>query len=137
MNILDTRNLQELTEELEEMKSEYALNQAETEKPQSWGEVAEDNAAAEAEFDATPYGEELAALESLRDEIGREWAYGVQLIDKDDFEAYAQELAEETGAIDRNAGWPLRHIDWEAAARELEGDYTSVEFLGTSYLFRA
>lgn len=39
-------------------------------------------------------------------------------------------------AIDRNASWPANHIDWEAAANELEQDYTEVDFNGEVYLYR-
>jgi hypothetical protein len=59
------------------------------------------------------------------------------MIAEQDFEAYAQELAEDIGAIDRNANWPLNHIDWEAAANELKQDYMSVEFDGETYLVRS
>lgn len=36
---------------------------------------------------------------------------------------FAQNLAEDIGAIDEDAAWPNNCIDWERAARELEGDY--------------
>jgi antirestriction protein len=50
--------------------------------------------------------------------------------------AYAQDFAEDIGAIDRNAGWPLGCIDWEAAADELKSDYSSIEFDGVTYWVR-
>lgn len=43
------------------------------------------------------------------------------------FETYAQELAEDIGAVDSDAGWPGRHIDWTAAARELAYDYSTFD----------
>jgi hypothetical protein len=54
-----------------------------------------------------------------------------------DFAAYAQELAEEIGAIDPDAKWPVYCIDWERAARELKMDYTSVQVNSTTYYFRS
>ena len=39
-------------------------------------------------------------------------------------EEFAQEMAEEIGAIDEKAGWPNNCIDWERAARELMYDYS-------------
>ena len=43
-------------------------------------------------------------------------------------EEFAQEIAEETGALDsdavKSAMWPLYCIDWEFAARELMMDYS-------------
>jgi len=41
----------------------------------------------------------------------------------DSAEEYAQEFAEDTGDIDRNATWPHTCIDWEVATRELMWDY--------------
>jgi hypothetical protein len=58
------------------------------------------------------------------------------LIPEDDFEDYARELAEDIGAIDPDASWPLNCIDWAEAARMLAQDYTNVSFDGTDYLIR-
>ena len=35
-------------------------------------------------------------------------------------------MAEDLGAIDPNAGWPLYCIDWDQAARDLRMDYTEI-----------
>jgi antirestriction protein len=59
------------------------------------------------------------------------------MIPADDFTDYARELAEDIGAIDRDAKWPVYCIDWEWAARELKMDYTSVEVNGIKYYFRS
>ena len=61
---------------------------------------------------------------------------GIFLIAEDAFEDYAQELAEDIGAIPDEASWPLYCIDWERAARELSQDYAGVDFDGTTYYFR-
>jgi len=53
------------------------------------------------------------------------------------FEEYAEQLADDIGAIDRDAGWPVCHIDWKAAAEALAQDYTEVTFGGNTYLWRA
>ena len=42
-------------------------------------------------------------------------------------EEFAQELAEELGAIDHDATWPMNCIDWKKAARELMYDYVEEE----------
>lgn len=97
-----------------------------------------------ASVDACPscYGdaeEELKALKDLQDEAegyAGDWRYGAALIRDTYFTEYAEQLAEDIGAIDRNATWPLSHIDWEAAADELKTDYTSVSFGGTDYWIR-
>ena len=77
------------------------------------------------------------AIRELADEVGSEWSYGVTLIPEADFEDYARELAEDVGAIDREAAWPACHIDWEAAAESLQMDYTRATFDGTDYLYRS
>lgn len=65
-----------------------------------------------------------------------DWEYGETFISDDYFEDYARELAEDIGAIDPNASWPLNHIDWEAAADGLKMDYTSFEYEGMTYWAR-
>jgi hypothetical protein len=64
-----------------------------------------------------------------------EW-YPVTLIDDVYFEDYARELAEDIGAIDKDASWPNTYIDWEAAATALRQDYTSTEIEGRTYWYR-
>lgn len=81
---------------------------------------------------------ELAELRELRDEIaGDAWGDETMIAVGDAFEDYARELAEDIGAIDRNADWPCYCIDWERAARDLAVDYAEVEFCGRDYYVRA
>lgn len=63
--------------------------------------------------------------------------HGESLIRDSYFEEYAEQLADDIGAIDRNAKWPVNCIDWEKAARELQYDYTEVDFDGEAYWIRA
>jgi antirestriction protein len=84
--------------------------------------------------------EELDALVDLQDQCEgycSDWRSGAVLIRETYFEDYAQQFAEDIGAIDSEARWPNNCIDWEAAARELRMDYTSVEFDGITYLLRS
>ena len=85
--------------------------------------------------------DELKQLESLRDEIGESRGKindeGGPFIHENDFKEYAQELAEDIGAIPRDAAWPCRCIDWEAAADELRADYSEVTRNGETYLYRS
>lgn len=83
--------------------------------------------------------ERLAALEELADEIGEDTLRnGETMIPESDFTEYAQELAEDiVPDFDRrSSNWPFSHIDWDAAARELAYDYSSVVFDGTFYYVR-
>lgn len=83
--------------------------------------------------------DELAALKALADEASSyaaDWEHGETLIRDSYFETYAQELAEDIGAIKADATWPNNCIDWEQAARELRMDYSAVEFDGVTYWTR-
>lgn|SRR3990167_11094124 len=53
------------------------------------------------------------------------------------FKDYAQQLANDIGAVNDDLEWPLACIDWEHAVRELQHDYTQFEVNGTKYWFRA
>ena len=64
-----------------------------------------------------------------------EW-YPLTAIRDSYFKDYAQELAEDIGAIPAGLGWPCTCIDWDQAARELQMDYTAVEFDGITYWVR-
>ncbi len=82
--------------------------------------------------------EELGHLQALAEEGSGspDWEYGETLINADYFVDYAQELAEDIGAVNRNLKWPLNHVDWDAAAEELKQDYSEISFDGTTYLIR-
>jgi hypothetical protein len=82
---------------------------------------------------------ELAALVELAqqgEDAAADWLHGETLIRDSYFVEYAQQLAEDIGAIESEARWPAYCIDWEYAARELQMDYTPVEFDGVTYWVR-
>jgi hypothetical protein len=82
---------------------------------------------------------ELGALLELQEEAEgySDWKDGATLIRDSYFEQYAEEFAEDIGAIDPDTStWPSNHIDWEAAANELKGEYTGVTFDGVEYWVR-
>ena len=84
--------------------------------------------------------DELKALKDLAEQCegySPDWKYGAALIHDDYFLEYAQELAEDIGAIDPNATWPTYHIDWEAAADALKMDYIRIQFGDNDYWIRA
>jgi len=81
--------------------------------------------------------DELETLQKLAEEAASaNWEYGEVLIRETYFEEYAQELAEDIGAINRDSNWPNNCIDWKQAARELQMDYTPVDFDGIDYFIR-
>jgi len=91
----------------------------------------------EADEDADEDALELAqSIRELADEGIEDWQYGAAFIREDYFTEYAQQLAEDIGAVDSNAAWPLSYIAWEAAAEALTQDYTTVSFQGSTYYVR-
>lgn len=141
-NTDDTIDIRDVIARIEELRNERAdlqetLNTCDDGEPTLRANVAckewdEENA------------EELRTLEALLEECkgngGDEqyegdW-YPVTLIRDSYFEDYAQELADDIGAIPKNVAWPCTCIDWEKAARELRMDYTTVDFDGVDYYTR-
>ena len=82
---------------------------------------------------------ELAALKNLAEQAEGygAWNYGETLIRDTYFKQYAQELADDIGAIPSGLSWPCTCIDWDRAVRELKHDYMSVDFDGVEYWMRA
>jgi hypothetical protein len=87
---------------------------------------------------------ELTMLRTLLEELDgmggdEQWRgdwYPVTLIRDSYFQTYAQELAEDTGAVDSQAAWPHSCIDWKHAARELQYDYSGVSVNNVTYWTR-
>ncbi len=121
----------------DELKGEDRIDsrdiiEAQSELHDEWNDIRDEGH----DVEATDDERELAEFDG-ENEIGGDWSYGVALIRKDTFQDYAQELAEDIGAIPDDVSWPMTCIDWEQAARELAMDYTSVRFLGYDYMVRA
>jgi hypothetical protein len=66
-----------------------------------------------------------------------DWIHGETLIAESYFKTYAQDLAEDIGAIDSDASWPNTCIDWDQAVSDLLMDYTAIEFDDNTYYARA
>lgn len=141
-NILDSRDLDEelhtLLEQFESWKSDLTDEQIRKLAEEVGCEVIDlTDEDFRLEWDYAD-GERIAAIQNLKDEVdSREWDSGISFIRDDYFVEYAKELADDIGAIDRNATWPLNHINWELAAEDLKWDYSSVEFGGETYWYRA
>ncbi len=150
MTTIDTRDLYKRKCELEDLRDALEeangnLSDHRKEEPEEdeggleeWETELEEfeAAVASAEDDFGPdEKKELEELENVESEVS-EFRHGETLIHVDDFEDYARDLAEDTGAIPDGAGWPLNCIDWEQAAKELAHDYSEIEFEGASYYFR-
>jgi hypothetical protein len=81
---------------------------------------------------------ELAVLQALQDEAegySEDWRHGATLVRDSYFTRYAQELCEDCGDIPRDLPSYIE-IDWDATARNIQQDYTSVDFDGVTYWVR-
>jgi hypothetical protein len=114
-DILDSRDLEYLLAELE------CLRESEGEPV----ELCED------------HRDLLSALGELKAETEDEgWEHGIAFIRDSYFVTYAEDYADSIGAIDSSASWPLSHIDWNAAARELQMDYSCTTIGGVTYWYQ-
>ena len=94
------------------------------------------------EYLETPEGE-LATLRSILSELAgnggdEEWRgdwYPVTLIDFACFVPYVRELLEDCGDIPANLPHYV-HIDWEATARDVGMDYSTITIEGRDYVYR-
>jgi len=129
-DVLDSRDIIARIEELEAERDDFGQGDTESGTEafaRLWAEENPDDA------------EELRILTALAEEAEQyapDWKYGEVLIRDSYFEEYAEQLADDIGAIDRNASWPLSCIDWKEAARQLQQDYTAVDFDGATYWVR-
>ena len=106
-----------------------------------------EDAVSQDDIDALVRSDDATELVALRELLGELRGYGgdeqwrgdwypVTMIRDSYFKRYAMELADELGAVPADAGWPCTCIDWDQAARELQWDYSSVEFDGVTYWYR-
>jgi uncharacterized protein (UPF0335 family) len=131
--VIDSRDVIARIEELENEQSDLVQ--------QLWdGEITEADMIA---FDKDK-GRELDALRELAAEAesSPDWIHGEQLIRASYFVQYITELIDDCYDLPKeltSGDWPYRHItiDFEAAAKEAEQDYNSVDFDGVEYLIRA
>ena len=82
--------------------------------------------------------ESLATLlQEVENAAGEEARYGVTIIADSYFTMYAQQLADDLGAVPSDAGWPTAYIDWEAAAAALQVDYANIDWESHEWWVRA
>jgi uncharacterized protein with von Willebrand factor type A (vWA) domain len=126
-NVIDSR---ELLEELRDLLDDPRYDYNDEPDTDVLAELSEDDQ------------ERVEALREVLNDLPEETtdnsrsSWGCTLIHEDYFEEHARELAEELGAIDPDASWPLNCIDWEYAAEQLKHDYTIVEFDGDTFYVR-
>lgn len=130
---IDSRDLlNEIRDLLEDPRYDYTDDpSSDAETWPAWAELSDDDR------------ERISAVRAVLNELpestvdsphGNSW--GCTLVPADEFEDYARELAEDTGAISGDESWPLSCIDWAKAADMLHQDYTEIELDGTTYYAR-
>jgi hypothetical protein len=137
-DILDSRDVVERFEELEsDLRQTYILSLEEGED----GEPIEDPP-----FDdwveANTADPDVAEYLMYREFVAEgenyvtDWRHGATLISEHYFEDYARDLASDLyGKEVDEVRWPFTCIDWKQAARELQMDYSSIEFGDTTYYY--
>lgn len=140
-DILSCRDVHDLLEEMQDERAALAdcVTDAETELEEldddatpEEREKAEE-AAADARDALKSWDEENGdALKEL-EEFTEYMPLDGTLIHDSYFQKYAQQTAEDIGAIDPKAGWPLDCIDWERAASELQSDYSEYDWGSETY----
>lgn len=126
-DIIDVRDITDRVEELRESREEYD----EQHGAGAWAKIE----------DGEP--EELETLESLLDDIrgyggDHQWEgawYPLTLIRDEHFTEYAMELLADIGDIPRNMPDYIV-IDEDATAKNIQSDYSDVEFDGSTYWYR-
>ena len=101
----------------------------------------------EAEYDAEAFEDnldederdELLALKTLAEEAENvcSWEDGETMIHDTYFKDYAEQYADDIGAVGTENQWPLYPIDWEAPADDLQQDYSSVDYDGQTFWVRS
>lgn len=130
-DIIDSR---EVIARIEELKAEWAENT---------NDDPDDYALSEDDWSVglgTVGARELVSLLELAKDGETnlaDWMHGETLIRDSYFEEYARQLADDIGAIDADASWPLTFIDWERAADALKMDYHELDFDGVTYWGRS
>lgn len=102
-----------------------------------------ENEVADTEAQAWANRDEYAALTAILDELegqggDEQWRgnwYPTTLIRESYFTDYTQEMLEDCGTIPRDLPHWV-HIDWDATAREVMVDYSTVEIDGVTYFYR-
>lgn len=87
-------------------------------------------------WDESDDGEEYRKLKAFWDQISGYGGRDLDLICDDYFETYARETAEEIHGTTMGE-WPFGSIEWAQACRDLQQDYSIVEFGTTTYWYRS
>ena len=126
-NVIDSRDIVERVNEIEEdiaAIDDDAL-------PDVEGHIAADRKELQDELDIL--NELVEVIDGYSGDSAKD---GVTLVAESYWVEYAQELADDIGALPKEFSWPTSYIDWDRAASDLKMDYTSVQIGSEDYWFR-
>ena len=140
-------DLESLNDELNDLESElydieneddYADKQNDIDNKLE--EIAEkENEIQECELEYNRYSEELAELESLKEEIESNsdegFKYGIQLIHEDYIDDYLDEMLIDCGYLPKDLPYWIK-IDWQATYDNMKEDYNEIELNGNTFYVR-
>lgn len=141
MDILDCRALAKRIEDIESDRDIWVDERARETGADLDDTTIHDAIAADWAEQSGGDDEELLTLIDFVDEVDKysSEAFKDSLVVRDSyFERYAMDYADDTGALgDRANVWPATFIDWPAAAKELQEDFTEVELDGVIFWVRS
>lgn len=138
-DMIDSRDIVARIVELENERDDYTLDVEDVEDAHDATNITDADRRAAGVDANEDDAAELDALLALQEEASSspDWPHGESLIRDSYFRTYAQDLAEDIGALPKDHSWPASYIDWEAAADALKQDYMSVDYDGVEYWIRA
>lgn len=127
-DIIDSRDLMKHIEDLE---AEFEGAHTDVDSGEIFAEDGKTNLTYEAET-----LESLKAFAAEFENYAPGYMHGEAAIRDSYFQEYAEQFADDIGAIDSGANWPLNCIDWEQAATQLQQDYVAIDFNDVRYWVR-
>ena len=141
---LDSRDIQKEIDNIEGLKNDYesdleSLNDELNDIENEDDYADKENEIQKCEFEYNRYSEELAELESLKEEIESNsdegFEYGIQLIHENYIDDYLDDLLEDCGYLPKDLPCWIK-IDWRATYDNMKEDYNEIELNGNTFYVR-
>lgn len=144
-DIIDSREIiarmEEIESDIRDLEDENDVSQSDLEEAQEHNQIDTletiNDEIRQREEELSDLQDELAIWKEFEYANVPDWHHGEAFINDDHFTEYAKQLAEDVCEMRNNLEWPFRHIDWEAAAEELQSDYTEVDVDNYTYWVRS
>lgn len=132
--------LNDLESELYDIENEEDYEDKQNDIDNKLEEIADkENEIQDCEFEYNRYSEELAELESLKEEIESNsdegFEYGIQLIHENDIDDYLNDMLIDCGYLPKDLPSWIK-IDWQATYDNMKEDYNEIELNGNTFYVR-